>query len=405
MIIQRFLNDLLLAGLKVERQLEPVFRDQFDDLCRGPLFGLLQRSLLFGRPDRHLALAQEDPPEDEERYIQAVIDELRGFVTETWPQGHMQRFGNTKTFGVLRGEFEVDGGLPDNLAIGVFSEPRALPAWVRFSGPGPYWPPDLEDYGQCSCGIKLMGVDGPKLLDDEQRTQDLLLVTPASFVTPDIVENSKLQKHVRAGTQIFYFLDPRDSHLRHMLLQALYSRTHANPLELPYYSNVPFLLGDGQAVQYSLRPITLKRTRPPMKLSPNHLREAMVKTLAEKDVEFEFRVQVQTDSHRMPIEDATIHWPEKLSPYVRVATLKIPRQQFDSDAQIAFADHLSYNPWHSLPEHRPLGSSNRARRRMYYELAQLRQQWNGRPHIEPTGEEQFDADELGRSIEDRLATA
>ena len=102
-------------------------------------------------------------------------------------------------------------------------------------------------------------------------------------------------------------------------------------------------------------------------------------------------VQVQTDPHRMPIEDATVKWPERLSPYVPVAELRLPRQRFDLPAQLAFADNLSYNPWHSLEAHRPLGNQNRARRRMYQELSQLRQSMNQAPHIEPTGAERFTA--------------
>ena len=62
--------------------------------------------------------------------------------------------------------------------------------YVKYGRLPNYAPPDLEDYGQCSVGIKLMDVPGPKLLDDEQRTQDLLLVSPASFVTPNIRENA-----------------------------------------------------------------------------------------------------------------------------------------------------------------------------------------------------------------------
>jgi hypothetical protein len=91
----------------------------------------------------------------------------------------------------------------------------------------------------------------------------------------------------------------------------------------------------------------------------------------------------------MPIEDATVKWPERLSPYVTVARLRLPRQHFDSDAQLAFADVLSYNPWHSLEAHKPLGSQNRARKAMYLELSRLRQAMNATPHIEPTGDETF----------------
>jgi hypothetical protein len=84
-----------------------------------------------------------------------------------------------------------------------------------------------------------------------------------------------------------------------------------------------------------------------------------------------------------------VHWPEHLSPYVTVARLRLPAQRFDSDEQLAFADLLRYNPWHSLPEHKPLGNSNRARRRMYWELAHLRQRMNSVEHVEPTGNEIF----------------
>jgi hypothetical protein len=72
-----------------------------------------------------------------------------------------------------------------------------------------------------------------------------------------------------------------------------------------------------------------------------------------------------------------------------VARLRLPAQRFDSDEQLAFADLLRYNPWHSLPEHQPLGNSNRARRRMYWELAHLRQRMNAVEHVEPTGDEVF----------------
>jgi hypothetical protein len=92
----------------------------------------------------------------------------------------------------------------------------------------------------------------------------------------------------------------------------------------------------------------------------------------------------------MPIENASVRWPEALSPYHVVAKLRICKQRFDPPAQLAFADNLSINPWHCLPQHRPLGNLNRARRHVYYTLSKLRQDINGHPHIEPTGAERFD---------------
>jgi hypothetical protein len=174
-----------------------------------------------------------------------------------------------------------------------------------------------------------------------------------------------------------------------MFMQLLYSPMQANPLEVQYYSNVPFLLGADQAVQYSLKPREPARTRIPARPAENYLRDAMVSTITAAPWTFDFMVQIQTDSHLMPIEDATVKWPENLSPYITVARLHLPAQRFASDEQLAFADGLRYNPWHSLPDHKPLGNSNRARKTMYSELARLRQAMNQVQHVEPTGEEKF----------------
>jgi hypothetical protein len=388
-VLKQAFNNVLMGLALLEKRTEFLYRNAFDDHLRDPIFEATQKLLNWTRTDEHAALVEERPIPDEERLTREIIAELKGFTRENWLPGAAQRFGNTKTYGVVRGEFTVLPNLPEHLRRGMFAVATTYPAWVRFSSPGPYAPPDIEDIGQCSVGIKLMGVPGEKLLDDEKFTQDLILVSPASFVTPNVTENRKLQRHVRAKTSAWYFLNPFDSHFLAFILQALYTRAQSSPLECRYYSNVPFLLGDDQAVQYSLKPVSSSRTQIPARPSPNYLREAMVATLDRGDWIFDFMVQKQTDSFLMPIEDATVHWPEKLSPYVTVATLRLPRQRFDSDAQLAFADNLSYNPWHGLPEHRPLGNQNRARRSMYWELARLRQAMNLTPHVEPTGDEDF----------------
>src|SRR5262249_16774878 len=43
-----------------------------------------------------------------------------------------------------------------------------------------------------SIGIKLMGVPGPKLLEDEQFTQDFTGISAPTFTTPDVKENARL---------------------------------------------------------------------------------------------------------------------------------------------------------------------------------------------------------------------
>jgi hypothetical protein len=195
------------------------------------------------------------------------------------------------------------------------------------------------------------------------------------------------------NAQIFYFFNLRRSHVLDFIMQALWLKTQSSPFEAPYFSCVPYLLGEGQAMQYSMWPRFTRRTpipRLPRRPPDDYLRDAMVASLREKDVEFDIRVQLQTDPHLMPIENNAVLWPERLSPRVSVATLRLPRQTFDSPAQMQFAKRLSYNPWHSIPEHRPLGNQSRARRRMYLELSTLRHTQNAVPHYEPTGDEVFE---------------
>jgi hypothetical protein len=239
-----------------------------------------------------------------------------------------------------------------------------------------------------------MDVPGPKLLDDEAHTQDWPAVVTPTFVTPDARDNAKLQYWSTIDEPLWYFMNPKDSHLLDMLMQGLWNETQYNPLGQRYFSCVPYLLGEGQAMQYSYVPLSeVTRSIPGVpfgRVPPNYLRDNMAETLREKDVAFEMRLQIQTDPHFMPIEDASIRWPEALSPWVTAARIDIPRQEFDIPAQMAFARNLRFNPWHSLPEHRPLGNQSRARRRMYAALAAHRQHMNDVPHIEPTGRETFD---------------
>jgi hypothetical protein len=230
-------------------------------------------------------------------------------------------------------------------------------------------------------------------MDEEKFTQDMMGVSTPTFVTPDIKANAQLQIESGKNAQIFYFVNLHASHVLDGLMQALWLKTQTSPFEAPYFSCVPYLLGEGQAMQYSVWPVTQRRTpvpRLPLRPPDDYLRNAMVAALSEGDVEFDIRLQLQTDPHLMPLENAGVLWPEKLSPRRSAATLRIPRQKFDSPAQMDFARQLSYNPWHSIPEHRPLGNQSRARRRMYDTLSRLRHSMNNVPLYEPTGDEVFE---------------
>ncbi len=392
--ILKIIHSFLLQLMYLERRFEPWFRPQWNYLFREPSAKFIQFLINLRRKNEGLPLAEEKIDADEEQNLNEIIDLMADQMRGRFKPGGYERGGNTKTHGVLHATLRIHENLPEHLRKGVFASNRSYPAYVRFSGPGPNVPADIKDVGFMSMAVKLMDVPGPKLLEEEKFTQDIITVSTPTFVTPNTRENAKLQYWSLVDMTLYYFINPFDTHLLDMMMQSLWNETQYNPLGQRYWSCVPYLLGEGQAVMYSFVPkTTVERNIPGVPFgSPsfNYLRENMIKTLNEKDVEFDLLVQVQTDSHRMPIENAAVRWPESLSPFIPIATLRIPKQQFDTEAMREFTKRLKMNPWHSLPEHRPLGNQNRARLRMYYELSNFRQQMNQTTHLEPTGKEVLD---------------
>lgn len=392
-MLLRLLHRILEIFLHLERRIErPFLRPAFNALFRMPMALALTALINMGRSRENVGLAEETPQLGEDQDTQTMIDEMRRHLVRDFPQGGFERAGNTKTHGLVRGALTIHDELPENLRRGLFATPKTYRCWVRFSGPGPHVEPDINDVGFASISLKAMGVEGEKLWDDEKHTQDFTAVCTPSFVTPNVRANARLQYWSRRHLPVFYFLDPRNPHVLDMLMQSLWNETQTNPLGATYYSCVPYLMGLGQAMQYSFWP----KTKVPRKIpglpfwpSDNYLRDNMVLTLNKMDVEFEMRVQIQTDPFLMPIENNAVMWPTRLSPRVPVATLRIPQQKFNYPDQLAFARNLRFNPWHSLPDHRPLGNQSRARKRMYDEMASFRQRMNSVVHVEPTGDEQF----------------
>ncbi|MEG9432807.1 hypothetical protein [Terriglobus sp. ADX1] len=238
-----------------------------------------------------------------------------------------------------------------------------------------------------SISVKILEVTGPKLLHEERFTQDFLAVCTPTFVTGDIQSNASLQRASLQNATIYHFLNLRQSHVLDLIMQGLWTKTQSSPLEAPYFSCVPYLMGEGQAMQYSFWPKSGHRTpvpRLPRRPPDDYLRLALEQRLSRETVDLDMKVQVQTDSFRMPLENASVLWPENLSPRVTVATLRLPQQAVDFAYAAKMARLLSFNPWHCIADHRPLGNQSRARKVMYTALSDLRHRMNAEPHFEPS---------------------
>ncbi len=159
----------------------------------------------------------------------------------------------------------------------------------------------------------------------------------------------------------------------------------ANPLYARYWSMVPYQLGlgnDRQAVKYSVRACSMQPNNLPKNPSHDFLREALKKTLQSTDACMEFLIQPRT-SNQMLVEDSMTEWDEKAAPFYQVATIHIPKQNFDTPEQNKFCENLSFTPWHALPEHKPLGAVNRMRKVIYENISRVRHDMNSALRQEP----------------------
>ena len=237
-------------------------------------------------------LAEELVADDEPEVTEHIVDVFTRNLRRRYSTAHRGARRNAKTYGVVRAEFRVLPGLPAELAHGVFRAPRTYPAWVRVADTGSVITPDPEHVGVVGMGIKLMGVDGPKLLDDERHTQDFTLIGVRSFTAPDTAGMAKLQTAILNLRPGAYFFNPRyPGRFLDFVMQALDSHLLGSPLESQLYSCTAHLHGPGRAVHYSLKPRSAQRTPVPKTPSDNYLREAMIETLRREDVVFDFMVR------------------------------------------------------------------------------------------------------------------
>ncbi|WP_353155090.1 catalase family protein [Herminiimonas fonticola] len=326
-------------------------------------------------------LAQEIIPAHEIDDTRDLATRLQAKIVRDNPSGIMRRDAHPKMHGLVKADFIVEADLPAMLRVGIFSTAHTYKAWIRFSNQdGNIQDDTARDIR--GMAIKLMGVAGEKLLDSElhAQTQDFILISTNVFVTRDVAEFDALIKAMTGSiwAKISYFA----THWRVIrnLLKSL--KKFANPLHIRYWSTTPYLFGE-TAVKYSVIPHVTHPDSIPPAPDPDYLRLAMVRQLAQGEAVFDFCVQLQTDADSMPIEDPGKEWREAQSPFRKVATIRIPQQEFDSEAQRVFGENLSFTPWHSLPAHRPLGGINRARKIVYNVISTFRHERNRVPRQEP----------------------
>ena len=109
----------------------------------------------------------------------------------------------------------------------------------------------------------------------------------------------------------------------------------------------------------------------------------LVDELKARAFDFDLQVQLCTDLDAMPVNDATVEWPEKLSAFVTVARVHVLRQDISRPESFEKGDALAFNQWRVTDDHRPLGEIMDVRR-IYSASAKVRRTLNHQPQTEPT---------------------
>ena len=125
-----------------------------------------------------------DPDLGEELYPdeQALAEEI-GVVIERsirkeYGPGSARRDAHPKAHGCVKAELHVMDTLPDHLAKGIFVPGKSYQAWIRFSnGSRDASQADIKGDAR-GMAIKVLGVPGKKLLEDEAQatTQDFIMI-------------------------------------------------------------------------------------------------------------------------------------------------------------------------------------------------------------------------------------
>lgn len=269
-----------------------------------------------------------------------------------------------------RATLTVKDGLPEAARQGMFATPGRFDAYVRFSnGSGRRQPDKVPDVR--GIAIKVVGVPGKKVIAPlaDAVTQDFLLIQSATlaFRTPE-----EFVAFIEAASGGQALLLPRLIGALGLfrpfgLLKELLAGLSAAPSAAyqRYHSAAPIAFGP-YAAKLDLVPEQTGAAATPTRA--DHYAEDLTARLAAGPLRYTLRAQFFVDEEHTPLESPGVKWSEDESPFVPVAELVIDKQDLSSaegQARSARIESLSFDPWHALREHKPLGAVMRARNHAY----------------------------------------
>lgn len=325
-------------------------------------------------------LVQSDEAEDIRQSVEVLREILRRTVETT---GEHRRDVHVKSNGCARGEFRV---LPvgEHLAQGLFGRPETYAAIVRFSNSAAASQSDAVPDGR-GLAVQIHAMPGGLMPASDLRVQNFVMVNHPTFIVSNVKDYLEIEKSALKSNSF----DRALQLLTSGRLNPITWRWHAlsafagitvqppsHPASYAYYSMVPFRFGEW-VCKYRVVPETRDRTWPLQTAAASlgkadAMRLALAESLRDQELAMNFEIQLRTSKSSMPIEDAAVEWPQQESPFLPVAQLVLPRQDIELPTT-EIINSVSFNVWHGLTDHQPLGGINRLRRHVYEVSASWRQ--------------------------------
>lgn len=296
---------------------------------------------------------------------------LREKMEKDYQKGGTKRDAHPKTLGLLKANFKVLNDIPEALKVGLFKTGAVYKSWVRISNAsGKIQSDKKKDFR--GFAIKLLGVDGERFTTDEKHTQDFLLMSNVTMPLGTVKLFRDAVYYSIKWNPLVLVLKLLFSG-RSDILKTLKNGKHndTSPLDIKYWSTTPYKYADNK-VKYKIVPTSKTQSTLPKNLTDDYLTTNMSSHLEKEVATFDFYIQTFISESKTPIENAGIEWKE--SPFVKVAEIEIPKQQFATKERFRLAEAFSFSPANSLKVHQPIGGINRARIKIYEALSKFRHQ-------------------------------
>jgi hypothetical protein len=309
----------------------------------------------------------ETIPADEAENFRSFADEVAEIQRErAQKRGEVSRVAHLKQHLGAVGELSVTA--PEDARSGVFAEPgKRWPLYVRFSNGSGFHQSDKAPDAR-GFALKLVGVPGKKLIEgmESELTQDFLFInTPAlPFADADgFMVGLRAAKDGRSKLVPRLVASLGLGRTLGVLWRVISAKKVQSFATHTFHTAAPIAFGDS-AAKLALFPLDAEGEALSVS-GPDYLHDDLSARLQRGSLRWSLRAQRFADQTSTPIEDASVEWT---GAFTELGVLTLPKQDPASPRGKEISElvkRLSFDPWHALEAHRPLGGVMRARKATY----------------------------------------